>query len=172
MVTSLLIGCDGTGVGIPPGSGGSFGGPGPAGGSGGAAAAAACDCSVVESATVKQPLTCVCPLGSMNEMCATNLAALDPLTWCGSSLVSVFRETGCGKISFVLSGLSGGSRTFDAQSGELIGVTEFSDIPWGTCMASGAYGYSYGDGLDAEGCPTLKVCKLCGDIDRNGVGTC
>lgn len=163
-VISLLIGCDGA-SGILPGPGG----PGPGGGSGGAAA---CGCSAVEAAEAKQPLECVCPPGSTNEMCATNLAALDPVAWCASSTGSVFRETGCGKITFLLAGISGGSRTFDAQSGALIGVTEFSDVPWGTCQASGAYGYSYGDTPDTEACATLKVCKLCGGIDLNGVGPC
>ena len=57
----------------------------------------------------------------------------------------MIRTQGCGKIALGgPGGYGGASQTFDAESGALIGVYEYSDIASGPCEA---FGYISGDAL-------------------------
>jgi hypothetical protein len=79
----------------------------------------------------------------------------------------VIRVQGCGKVSLEgPGGFVGAIQTFDADSGALIGVYEYSDITSGPCDA---FGYISGDALFVgsglrvgAGCPEGDYCMACG----------
>jgi hypothetical protein len=79
----------------------------------------------------------------------------------------VIRTEGCGKVELEgPGGYVGASQTFDAESGVLIGVYEYSDIASGVCNA---FGYISGDALFVgsglsvgASCPEADYCMACG----------
>ncbi|MEY2932510.1 MAG: hypothetical protein RL033_3259, partial [Pseudomonadota bacterium] len=64
---------------------------------------------------------------------------------------------GCGRLSIGFANLTGSESVFDAQSGTLIGLSYFSDVP--EPEFCGTYGLSAGRAFN---CPDAKECSLCG----------
>lgn len=99
---------------------------------------------------------------------------------CSEPAASMLRVSGCGMTTMFTDrgNYTGGSFTFDDASGELVGATRYSDIPWGSCaLGDGAgwyaYDYVFGDVLvspeDANEltvpCALTTTCRLCGSAD-------
>jgi hypothetical protein len=107
--------------------------------------------------SVHLPLSCGCTDG----LCARSRAATEQ-EMCADleQHAAVLRATGCGKIAVAPDyGLAGGRAVFDAASGKLIGFSQFSDVPFGSCQA---YVYAYGDpGPTKASCPAVTICLLC-----------
>jgi hypothetical protein len=107
-----------------------------------------------------RPLACACD--SPNADCPFTLGDLEARlpslrAACNDAVgVGLFRSKGCGKIGYSQSGLSGGGWVFDAQTGRLVGLSAFSDVPSGRCGLSQQYGDTLAD------CPSVTTCALCG----------
>jgi hypothetical protein len=107
--------------------------------------------------SVQLPLSCGCTDG----LCARSRAAIEQEMCADVEQNSaVLRATGCGKIAVAPDyGLAGARAVFDAASGKLIGFSQFSDVPSGSCQA---YVYAYGDpGPTKANCPAVTICLLC-----------
>jgi len=125
-----------------------------------------CGCPAQPVEYVYQPLTCVCGPES-DGLCPTTLdEALAVMCPPGGRQTVLWTE-GCGKVSLGgPGGYVGASQTFDAESGRLIGVYEYSDIPGGRCNA---FGHISGDALFVgsglivgPSCPEGDFCMACG----------
>jgi hypothetical protein len=126
----------------------------------------ACGCDNIRLASgsvvneAHQPLECTC--AGSSETCPKTSAAYEAELCArvdaGTMGASVVRRTGCGAVTIGPSAdLSGRMATFDAQSGALVGILEFSDINYGACNA-----HTYIFGRTMNDCDELEVCTLCG----------
>jgi hypothetical protein len=120
---------------------------------------------------VRLPLACYCA----GHTCPATLDAY--LSGGCTGPFGRSRETGCGKVAFSSGGGYGGSQvTFDARTGQLIGIRAGSDTPWGNCDA---FDYFYGDpllgkgafGSTSGGCEDITSCTVCG-TPRPGAPLC
>jgi hypothetical protein len=115
---------------------------------------------------VRRPLACACDPENGSRCPATLDEALAAMCTPGGGQ-TVIRVQGCGKISLEgPGGFVGTSQTFDADSGALIGVYEYSDITGGSCDA---FRYISGDVLFigsgllvGASCPEGDYCMACG----------
>jgi hypothetical protein len=125
-----------------------------------------CGCPAQQVEYVHRPLACACDSESGDLCPATLDDALAALCPAGGRQAVVQME-GCGKVRLDSGGGYGGvSPTFDAESGALIGLYEFSDVAGGTCNA---FGYISGDALFVgsglrvgASCPEADYCMACG----------
>lgn len=134
-------------------------------GAAGEGGSAGCDCAQQQNGFVHQPLECACDPES-NECPSTFDEALAAM--CSPNVgQTVVATRGCGKIRLEEpNGIAGSSLTFDAKSGSLIGVYEYSDIAAGACNA---WAYISGDVLFVgtnlpvgESCQEGDLCMACG----------
>ena len=72
---------------------------------------------------------------------------------------TVLGRKGCGKLETVSNALGGTEFTFDAQTGTLLGVYDYDDIPGGACNV---WVYSYGGPQLAADCAPIVSCAVCG----------
>lgn len=112
---------------------------------------------------VQRPLSSLCAPGSTTN-CPASSAELVALCSGATPEQTLVRADGCGLARYESSGYAGTSYTFDAQSGKLVGVYQFSDTPFGECQA---FGYRYGRNLFigiSGGCPEAEssICTVCG----------
>jgi len=70
---------------------------------------------------------------------------------------TVLGRKGCGKVDTVNNALGGSEFTFDAQTGTLLGVYDYDDVPGGVCNV---WVYSYGGPRLSHGLRRHRV--LCG----------
>lgn len=129
-----------------------------------AVTAAGCknDCDA-QNGFVQRPLSSLCGAGSTTD-CPASPADLVARCSGATPEESLVRAEGCGLARYESSGYAGTSFTFDAQSGKLVGVYQWSDIPWGECQA---FGYQYGRNMlvgVSGGCPEAETtfCAVCG----------
>ena len=117
--------------------------------------------------TAHRPLECLCSSGDSD--CRQNEADYEA-SQCrdaetGVKPGAVARWTGCGSVTLGPdTAYAGRLLTFDAKTGTLVGIYEFSDGNFGAC---GTYQYAYGTTL--EDCDKLDRCVLCG---KGAVRTC
>ena len=131
-----------------------------AGGTGAGGCACAYDDPTSVSKTVTLSLDCYCQLVG----CPASYAArLDWLTRNCASLYNPQVTTGCG-VKSISSGWLGGSRAyFDGQTGALLAMYAWDDVPWGACSA-----HVYQTTLPS--CSTAQVCSPCGDAGTASCG--
>jgi hypothetical protein len=120
------------------------------------------DCEM-QNGAVQRPLSSLCAAGSTTD-CPASPADLVARCSGATPEQPLVRAEGCGLARYESTSLSGTSYTFDAQSGKLVGVYQWSDVPWGECQA---FGYRYGTNLligISGGCPEAETtfCTLCG----------
>jgi hypothetical protein len=126
-----------------------------------------CSC-VVQGASsiafIQMPLECLCASGN----CPATIADLGLGMACADGGIGGGQK-GCGKVAIQGTLGTGSSPIYDAQSGKLVGVYEYSDILHGPCNV---FAYVYGEGLFPPGpgltatrgssCETITACNACG----------
>lgn len=117
------------------------------------------DCET-QGSFVRRPLSSLCGGGSTAD-CPASPADLIVRCSDSTSQQPLVRAEGCGLARYEISSTS---YTFDAQSGQLVGVYQWSDLPWGECDT---FGYLYGMNLligIPGGCPEAgtSFCTACG----------
>jgi hypothetical protein len=111
-------------------------------------------------ATAHRPLECLCPSAGSDcrQTEAGYEASLCGVLDAGITLRAVARWTGCGRVTLgSAADLGGRLLTFDAKTGALVGIEDFSDVNSGACMT---FQYAYGTTL--EDCDKIDRCVLCG----------
>jgi hypothetical protein len=133
------------------------------GGSGGSAGGAgACDCPAFDGDgempyTVTLSLDCFCQLFD----CPASPDAMLTTVTARCPYQSPQVSTGCGVKAFSFGTLGGTSAYFDAQTGALLGMMKYDDVPWAACRA-----HVYQTGFEHD-CPTAEVCTPCPDAGTN-----
>ena len=116
----------------------------------------ACGCVVQAGSPdfVQQPLECRCAKGG----CPMTIQDMSSRPECANGK-TVLGKKGCGKLETVNNALGGTEFTFDAQTGALLGVYDYDDVPGGTCNV---WVYSYGGPRLAADCTPIVSCAVCG----------
>lgn len=133
---------------------------------------AGCGCFQLAGDTrmIHQALNCA----PAAELGATTLAQAERER-CASTLPTLFRLTGCGKVVLTNGdGVGGVDQVFDARSGALIGALLFSDTPFGAC---GSFAYQYGEtgrfgAASLATCAAVDKCALCGQVAADNTAAC
>jgi hypothetical protein len=125
-----------------------------------------CACSGSYNDRLAFPLECHCGASSLKAStlsCATTRETFQAEA-CGSGAAAVVQMTGCGKISLMASGgFSGINATYDQISGQLLGVTAYADVGFGTCTAAEyRFGQSLRPGFECAA-SQMQFCLLCGN---------
>ena len=114
-----------------------------------------CSCSSKSGSSVHQALACKCDA----ESCPSSINDYDSTADCSLG-APVVRKTGCGRVAFSLEGgYSGGDTVFDERSGALVGLSSFSDTPYGSC--ENVFSYVYGEDFRND-CDHITSCTVCG----------
>ncbi len=103
---------------------------------------------------VQQPLECRCAKGG----CPMTIQDMSSRPECADGK-TVLGDKGCGKLQIHGNAMGGTGFVFDAQSGGLVGVSDYSDIPWGSCNV---WVYWYGERLLSTDCASIVSCAVCG----------
>ncbi len=158
-VTAAAMACNGAGENeesdgggrATGGSGGAAGGSGGAEGGAGACACPAYDGTMPRVATMS--LDCLCQVVGCPESADAFLASVTK----NCPYMDPQVTTGCGMKVISRSALGGESALFDLQTGALLGMTKYDDVPWGKCNA-----HVYQTALKYE-CASAEVCSPCPD---------
>jgi hypothetical protein len=123
---------------------------------GGVADSGACGCVVQTGSPdfVQQPLECKCAKGG----CPMTIQDMSSRPECANGQTVLGRK-GCGKVDTVNNALGGSEFTFDAQTGTLLGVYDYDDVPGGVCNV---WVYSYGGPRLSTDCAAIESCAVCG----------
>jgi hypothetical protein len=125
-----------------------------------------CGCGASsDNDVVWMELGCICHPALTGDLCTR--AADDLLAEMCAEGKAVVRRRGCGRQTFSSEFSLGGTKAvYDVESGRVVGVARYNDVPFGQCSV---YSYYFGRALTnhpaapaGDRCEIIEECTICG----------